>query len=90
MPDLKTGCSISLTESNFLLLERLNGRTLLRVIAEELGMEREEALSFLEVAVAEGMVVKGEFRVSSSELPVPSPQFPVPDSGPRLYRCGRR
>ena len=48
-----------MTEPNFLLLERLDGRTLLRVIAEELGMEREEALSFLEFAVAEGIVVKG-------------------------------
>jgi hypothetical protein len=51
----------SLVEPYFTLLERLDGRTSLRVIAEELGMEREEALSFLEFAVAEGIVVKGVF-----------------------------
>jgi hypothetical protein len=31
-------------------------------------MEQEEALPFLEVAVAEGMVEKNEFRVESSEF----------------------
>jgi len=49
----------SLIEPYFLLLERLDGRTALRDIMGESGMDREETLSFMEFAVAEGIVVKG-------------------------------
>ncbi len=51
----------SLAEPFFRLLERLDGRTSLHEMGE-VGMERDEALSFLEFAVAEGIVVKGSGR----------------------------
>jgi hypothetical protein len=50
----------SLAEPFFRLLERLDGRSTLRCLVAELGMDRDEALSFMEFAVAEGIVVKGE------------------------------
>jgi hypothetical protein len=49
----------SLAEPFFRLLERLDGRALPRDLWKELGMDQEEALSFLEFAVAEGIVVTG-------------------------------
>jgi hypothetical protein len=49
----------SLAEPFFRLLERLDGRALLRDLGKELGMDQEEAVSFLEFAIAEGIVVTG-------------------------------
>jgi hypothetical protein len=50
----------SLAEPFYRLLERLDGRTPLGCLVTELGMDREEALSFMEFAVAEGIVVNEE------------------------------
>lgn len=49
----------SLATPYFRLLERLDGRTFLLDIIGELGIDREEGLSFLEFALAEGIVVRG-------------------------------
>lgn len=48
----------SLAEPYFRLLERLDGRISPRKVWMELGIDQEEGLSFLEFAVAEGIVVK--------------------------------
>ncbi len=55
----------SLAEPFCRLLERLDGRTTVGEILGKLAMDREEALSFLEFAVAEGIVVTAESTVSS-------------------------
>jgi Radical SAM superfamily/B12 binding domain len=52
----------SLAEPFYRLLERLDGRKTVDDILKSMGQDREEALSFLEFAVAEGIVVAGVKR----------------------------
>ncbi len=49
----------SLADPFYRLLERLDGRRRVGELPEEMAVDREEALSFMEFALAEGIVVKG-------------------------------